>query len=201
MGYHQAGWEVVGVDIAPQPNYPFRFHMADAMAYPLDGFDAVHASPPCQNYTAYNRRPDHVRAVAHLVGPVRDRLRSWGGPYVIENVPGAPLENPVTLCGSMFELDVRRHRIFEVWPTPPPQPACRHDRQAPRFAPASNRTNLRRTVEVGSSRIPMAVQKRAMGIDWMIREELTQAIPPAYTRWVGQHLRCSRIRTADTSMN
>ena len=99
MGYHRAGFEVVGIDIAPQPNYPFEFVQADAMEFPLDGFDAIHASPPCQAYTAL-ATGKHPR----LIEPMRERLASSGVPWVIENVVGAPLRQPVLLCGSMFGL-------------------------------------------------------------------------------------------------
>ena len=188
MGYHRAGFEVVGVDIKPQPNYPFGFHQADAVDFPLDGFDAVHASPPCQSYTAYRRRGAGVGdGYPQLIAPIRDKLRASGLPYVIENVPGAPLDGPITLCGSSFGLDVRRHRLFEsnIALTAPP---CDHGWQTPRFPPATNRTNLRRTVEVGVWRIPLDVQRAAMGIDWMELRELTEAIPPAYTELIGAQL-------------
>lgn len=103
----------------------------------------------------------------------------------MENVPGAPLRSPITLCGSMFGLDVRRHRHFET-SYPLQQPRCLHQKQTPRFPPATNRTNLRSTVEVGVWRIPLDVQQRAMGIDWMPVEKLSQAIPPAYSEWLAQ---------------
>lgn len=189
MGYHRAGFEVVGVDIDPQPNYPFEFHQADALTFPLEGFDAIHASPPCQAFTAYKRRPNHVPEYPNLIADVRARLVASGVPYVIENIPGARAEliDPVQLCGSSFGLDVRRHRLFEsnVPMTPPP---CDHSWQTPRFPPATNRTNLRRTVEVGVWRIPLAVQQKAMEIDWMTLKELSEAIPPAYTEWIGAAL-------------
>jgi DNA (cytosine-5)-methyltransferase 1 len=112
VGYHRAGFEVVGVDLHPQPHYPFEFHQADAMTYPLDGFDAIHASPPCQAYSVANNihgRADHPM----LIPSVRERLLATGLPYVIENVPRGPLINPVTLCGLTFGLNVKRHRLFE----------------------------------------------------------------------------------------
>lgn len=116
---------------------------------------------------------------------MRAALRATGRPYVIENVPGAPLESPIVLCGSMFGLDVRRHRMFET-SFPVLAPECRHETQAARFAPATNRTNLRRTVGVGVWRIPLEVQQRAMGIDWMSLEKLSQAIPPAYSEFLAR---------------
>lgn len=188
MGYHRAGFEVVGVDIDPQPRYPFEFHQADAMTFPLEGFDAIHASPPCQAFTAYRRRGAGVGdGYPNLIVDVRHRLLRTLRPYVIENVPGAPLLNPIQLCGSGVGLDVRRHRLFEsnqpLWALP-----CVHGWQTPRFQPATNRANLRRTVEVGVWRIPLSAQQAAMGIDWMTLEELTEAIPPAYTEHIGGQL-------------
>jgi len=124
MGLYRAGFDVVGVDIIPQPNYPFMFFQADALTFPLGNADFIWASPPCQGFTAYKRRKNHVRPRENLIPAVRDRLR--GRTHAIENVPGAPLENPTMLCGSMFGLDVRRHRLFETnFPvnTPPLQPS------------------------------------------------------------------------------
>jgi DNA (cytosine-5)-methyltransferase 1 len=188
MGYHRAGFDVVGVDINPQPRYPFEFVHGDAMTYPLDGFDVIHASPPCQAFTAYRRRGAGVGAAAlDLIAATRNRLQASRVPYVVENVPGAPLRNPVTLCGSSFGLDVRRHRLFES-NIALLTPACRHDLQTPRFPSATNRRNLRSTVEVGVWRIPLEVQSAAMGVDWMRLDELTLAIPPAYTEHIGAQL-------------
>jgi DNA (cytosine-5)-methyltransferase 1 len=197
MGYHRAGFEVVGVDIRKQPHYPFEFMRGGALAT-LDAllaldigsrFDAIHASPPCQFGTAYKRRPGHVKDSPNLIAVTRLRLRETGLPYVIENnwVNRRHLHDPVRLCGSAFGLDVQRHRAFEsnVSLLPPP---CDHSWQTPRFAHATNRTNLRRTVEVGVWRIPLPVQQAAMGIDWMDLGELSEAIPPAYTEWIGRQL-------------
>jgi DNA (cytosine-5)-methyltransferase 1 len=195
-GYARAGFEIVGVDIKPQPHYPFDFIQMDALEY-LDSrgwrvaaaFEAIHASPPCQFGTAYRRRPDHVRPSPNLVHPVRQRLEATGLPHVIEQpwVNRRELWSPVRMCGSSFRLDVQRHRAFETnfGILPPP---CDHSWQTPRFPHATNRTNLRRTVEVGVWRIPLDVQQRAMGIDWMTREELSEAIPPAYTEHIGRML-------------
>lgn len=186
MGLHRAGFEVVGVDIKPQPNYPFKFVQADALdAHEVGDVDFVWASPPCQAFTAYKRRPAHVKHRPNLIPHTRALLRRSGVPHVIENVPGAPLVNAVTLCGSSFGLDVRRHRIFEASFQITP-PACNHASQTPRFPPATNRKNLRRTVEVGVWRIPLATQQRAMGIDWMTLEELSESIPPAYSEFIAR---------------
>jgi DNA (cytosine-5)-methyltransferase 1 len=189
VGYQAAGFHVTGVDIDPQPNYcGDRFIQADALDFDLAGFDAVHASPPCQAFTAYRRRGDGVGdGYPDLIAPVRARIEAWGGPWVMENVAGAPLRDPVMLCGSSFGLDVRRHRFFEsnvaLWSAP-----CDHASQAPRFPCATNRTNLRRTVEIGVWRIPLAVQRKAMGVGWMTLAELTEAVPPAYTEFLGGQL-------------
>lgn len=192
MGYHRAGFEVVGVDIAAQPRYPFEFHQADALDYLAahgHEFDAVHASPPCQTFTAYGRSDTKGwrERYADFLEPTQDALRALGVPYVIENVVGAPLLDPFMLCGSSFGLNVRRHRLFET-SFPMLTPPCDHSWQTPRFAPASNRTNLRSTVEVGVWRIPLGTQREAMGIDWMELRELSEAIPPAFTEYIGSNL-------------
>jgi DNA (cytosine-5)-methyltransferase 1 len=202
MGYHRAGFDVVGVDINPQPRYPFEFHQADALTFELDGYDAIHASPPCQAWSAggtiwTNRLP----AGRHpdLIEPIRVRLLEAGVPYVIENVERAPLRNAVTLCGSSFGLAVRRHRLFEcsfpimVYP-------CDDHRTF--TVSVFGGGALSRTPRGGASRPagttqhPMQARwhirheevKVAMGIDWMTRDELSQAIPPAYTEYIGHYL-------------
>ena len=111
-GYANAGFDVVGVDVEPQPHYPYEFHQSDALSFPFDGFDAIHASPPCQGYSV-TRAMHQGKQHPMLIESTRARLVSSGLPYVIENVPGAPLQNPVTLCGEMFGLRVIRHRLFE----------------------------------------------------------------------------------------
>ncbi len=195
MGYHRAGFDVIGIDIEPQPNYPFEFIQADALGTVtkavLRRAEAVHASPPCQFATAYRRRQGVATAARSLIGPTRRLLEAIGRPYVIENVDQAAaraeLRDPIRLCGSSFGLDVRRHRLFETsWPATPVE--CDHSWQTPRFPPATNRTNLRSTVEVGVWRIPLDVQQAAMDIDWMTLPELSQAIPPAYTEHIGRQL-------------
>lgn len=185
MGYHRAGFEVVGVDIIPQPRYPFEFHQADAMTYPLEGFDAIHASPPCQAYSAMSRcRPGLAAAYPDLVASTRGRLQRAGVPWVIENVPGAPLEAPTLLCGQMFGLPLYRHRLFEAnWPLPlilHPAHAIPTSR-AGHWEPGT-------IINVAGNTSPIALAREAMGIDWMRRAELAEAIPPAYTEWVGRCL-------------
>jgi DNA (cytosine-5)-methyltransferase 1 len=194
MGYHRAGFDVIGVDLEPQPDYPFEFVQADVLELDPDWlatFDAIHASPPCQWATAYGRRTGVAVDAVNLIPPTRRLLELAGRPYVIENVDTKPvraeLRNPIRLCGSSFGLDVRRHRLFES-NVPLIAPPCDHGWQTPRFPQATNRTNLRSTVEVGVYRIPLDVQRQAMGIDWMPLDRLSQAIPPAYTEHIGRQL-------------
>jgi DNA (cytosine-5)-methyltransferase 1 len=192
VGYHRAGFDVVGVDIAPQPNYPFEFHQADALTFPLDGFDAIHASPPCQHYSTVSGRSRKGQRAEYpdLVEPTRQRLEASGVPWVMENVIGAPLDQPLILCGSSFGLDVRRHRLFETgrWMVPL-VPPCAHHWQKPRFRSLDSRQKtLASVIGVhGHSNYAgeFALRCKAMGIDWMTPHELTQAIPPAYTQFIG----------------
>jgi DNA (cytosine-5)-methyltransferase 1 len=185
VGYHRAGFDVVGVDIVEQPRYPFEHHVADAMTFPIDGFDAIHASPPCQAYirgglTANDgRHPD-------LLPPIRERLQASGVPWVIENVPGAPMRPDIVLCGSMFGLEVRRHRWFESNANLPPwTPPCDHTRPV-----AGVYGNPHGANGAAPGMLPgdLATWSRAMGIDWMTTAELANAIPPAYTEHVGRLL-------------
>lgn len=197
MGYHRAGFEVVGVDINPQPNYPFEFHQADAMTFDLSGFDAIHASPPCQGYSTQTAdRSKHPR----LIAAIRERLIASGLPYVIENVEGArsDLVDPVRLCGSSFGLDVRRHRYFETnWDLK--GAPCKHETQTPRFQSLDRSMVLagRLASVVGvHGHINYAgefeLRQRAMGIDWMTNDELVEAIPPAYAHFIGEQLMAGR---------
>lgn len=198
MGYHRAGFEVVGVDINPQPHYPFEFHQADAMAVPLDGFDAIHASPVCKAFSRITRTARTAPVHPDQITPLRPRLIASGLPYVIENVPGAPLVQPVMLCGSMFDLDVQRHRLFESnWGLRDHHWPCRHAIWTPRFHP--NRSarkkggrKARVIVVAGHGNDGpggrVADWREAMGIEWMTRDELAQAIPPAYTEFIGGQL-------------
>jgi DNA (cytosine-5)-methyltransferase 1 len=193
MGYSRAGFEVVGVDIRPQPDYPFEFYQADAMTYPLDGFDVIHASPPCQAYSrtrVLNVGSDHP----DLLGAVQSRLA--GVPYVIENVVGAPIANPLMLCGSMFGLRVRRHRLFEssafLWGPPP----CRHAEQEGVLVgvygasdgahePGFKHPGLRR----GPRQATTAEAREVMGMPWVRqRHGLIEAVPPTFTEFIGRQL-------------
>lgn len=187
MGYHRAGFSVIGVDIAPQPHYPFTFIQGDALAFPLKGFDAIHASPPCQRWSP--RTKDRKRH-PDLIAPLRPLLLASGLPYVIENVPRAPLTGPV-LCGSSFGLSVERHRRFET-NFPLMVPPCAHGQQPRRFRIYDHgRWYLSRVAHVAGNGGGKADEQwpSAMGIAWMDRRELVEAIPPAYTEHIGWYLR------------
>jgi DNA (cytosine-5)-methyltransferase 1 len=197
-GYQQAGFYVVGVDNRPQPHYiGDEFYQADAFEFletqDLTRFAAIHASPPCQVYSITRNlktsRSNHPDLVAHT----REKLQAIGLPFIIENVPGAPLINPLMLCGSMFGLGVIRHRLFEsnpvIWFAPM---MCRHSRVLPmwwksrRKALAQGKTF--EYITVAGKSFLMHEAKTAMGIDWMTREGIAQAIPPAYTEFIGRQL-------------
>lgn len=184
MGYHRAGFEVVGVDVKAQPRYPFTFHQADALTFPLDGFDAIHASPPCQAYIRSGTVAKHRHP--RLLEPVRERLVSSGLPYVIENVPGAPMRSDVILCGSMFGLAVRRHRWFETnVPMSPFTLSCDHSRPV---TGVYGNPHGKRGAAAGMLPSDLKTWSRAMGIDWMTAREIALAIPPAYTEFIGYQL-------------
>lgn len=206
VGYHRAGFDVVGVDIAPQKNYPFSFAQDDALAYVTDEvmpaladgvewFDAIHASPPCQAYSMANNvwKRDHPR----LIEATREALIATGLPYVIENVEGARkhLVNPYMICGLALGLNVKRHRLFEtnfpllVPSCPPGHPGdwllvwghtVQERGHVVRRGPTGNTTHRK---HVGTDR-----GREAMGIDWMTRDELSESIPPAYTELIGHEL-------------
>ena len=186
MGYHRAGFDVVGVDIEPQPRYPFEFVQADAMTYPLAGFDAYHASPPCQDHMKSRMRQQQEHGTGWMLAATRERFRATGVPWVLENVPGAPMRVDYQLCGCMFGLAVERERWFELGQQPvfELRPPCYH---------AEPVVNPMRTKHGPwyrqHGRIPTRDEvAAAMGIDWMRGEEIKQAIPPAYTEYIGRAL-------------
>lgn len=208
VGYDLAGFDVIGVDIDPQPNYLFRFIQGDAIdvleEVARNGYigwsgrrrvvEAIHASPPCQGYSDLKHRTG--KEYPMLVEPVRELLLEAGLPYVIENVEGAPLDNPLVLCGTMFPaLRVLRHRLFESnvdlkapRPCQKPHPLVfTHDKRKAHYGRLNQDTSY---VQVtGGGNCSIANAKAAMGIDWMTKNELNEAIPPAYTHWVGTFLR------------
>jgi hypothetical protein len=187
MGYHRAfpDAEIVGVDINPQPRYPFTFVQADAMTYPLDGFDFIHASPPCQHYsiaTPHARRDNHP----DLLAATRERLIASGALWVIENVPGAPMRADFSICGCQVGLELRRRRLFETsWQHFQMASPCHHT--GPVVSVVGHGTPSWVREQLGYN--PTIQNYRdAMGIDWMNRNELSQAIPPAYTEHIGNAL-------------
>jgi DNA (cytosine-5)-methyltransferase 1 len=188
MGYSQAGFtEIVGVDIHSMPNYPFYFVQGDALEPPvrLEDFDLIHASPPCQRWAGgfvknRERHPD-------LIGHTRALLVAAGQSYVIENVQRAPLLNPVMICGGAVgcygpELQLHRHRMFEAnWPFF--GASCMRPRRLTvsvvgNGTPSGNRKTIGRNPSI-------AEKREVMGINWMTRAELSEAVPPAYTRFIG----------------
>ena len=204
MGYHRAGFEVVGVDIDPQPHFPFEFHQGDALTYPLKGFDAYHASPPCQfGSIACARWRNQGYKYENLIPQVRERLLATGKPYVIENVTGSKrfLRYPILLCGLSFGLKVVRHRWFECYPfilSPGHSYGQCHGAVTKKIAindPAGHGMpgHTYRALTVAghggnSQSFRWQDWQEAMKIDWMTKEELTQAIPPAYTEFIGKYL-------------
>lgn len=199
VGYAQAGFEVVGVDIKPQPHYPYEFHQADALTFPLDGFDVIHASPPCPRYTSITALSGNRDKHPDLLATVREMLQMTGKSYVIENVTGAPFEQGVMLCGSMFDLRIRRHRCFEsnlLLMAPGP---CRHRGDIMSIHGAHTRDYIGKVLVINDKwqqsrkwrpiNVPKERGMEAMGITWaMTQDELSNAIPPAYTRWIGAQL-------------
>lgn len=205
VGYHRAGFEVVGVDLVHQPNYPFEFWQLDALdvldwlltgrwqRYPRSEIAAVHASPPCQGYSRMRHLPWlRDRDYPMLIDPVRAALHELGLPFVIENVEDAPLDPSIVLCGRMFGLPLYRHRRFELshWMLAPGHP--RHEEVIFKGRLLNSRYSSNGSGVIGvvgnTSGVRIEHARRAMGIDWMARDELTQAIPPAYTEFVGQQL-------------
>jgi DNA (cytosine-5)-methyltransferase 1 len=198
MGYYRAGFDVIGVDIVARPKYPFLFIQADALAPPvnLSAFDAIHASPPCQAFSSATRNDlDYP----NLVDPTRQMLMSSGLPWVIENVPGAPMNAPhslfdpseslITLCGSMFDEllpRLHRHRMFES-NVPLRSPGrCRHDltRDVLSVVGHGEQGESHRRGEYWG----IEARRQAMGIDWTSREGLSEAIPPTYTEHIGEQM-------------
>jgi hypothetical protein len=181
-GYQQAGFYVVGVDHEPQPHYcGDEFIQADAMTFPLDGFDAIHASPPCQRYANVTAWRGVLTDHPDLLPPTRARLQAFATvPWIIENVPEAPLRRDFLLCGSMFGLKIKRHRAFETsWHGFGFALACWHP---PGLLPFMHKNER--------------AFANAMGCTWMSKEEARDAIPPAYTEYLGREL-LAQLAAAD----
>lgn len=186
MGYYRAGFDVVGVDLHPMPRYPFEFHQADAMTFPLDGFDAIHASPPCQDHML-TPHPSH--GTGWLLDATRERLVAHGAPWVIENVPGAArhgLRADFKLCGCMFGLKLRRLRLFETsWQGFDLMRPCLHLGPVVSVVGRGTPSWVRQQLGFNPT---IHDYREAMGINWMNRNELSQSIPPAYTEYIGRQL-------------
>lgn len=196
VGYDRAGFDVIGIDIELHADYPFPMIVGDAMEYLTDAdflaqFDLAHASPPCPRYSvatpaaARDSHPD-------LIGPVRDALKAWGGTYVIENVPGAPLDHPVMLCGSAFGLRVRWHLLFESNAFLM-SPGCYHDGRPVVGVYGDHADRKQHLRPDGTARGTKATSvtdaQDALGISWMARwEDLADAIPPSYTEHIGTQI-------------
>lgn len=207
-GYARAGFGVIGVDIEPQPNYPFEFIQADALDIDLRKFgaDALAASPPCQRFSDLAKRNKNGHEWPDLIAPMRRKLIASGLPYAMENVDGAPLLNPVVLCGTMFPgLRVLRHRGFEVNFDLTAPPHRKHpkvhtfDKRKSHFGKTDE---MRDFVQVtGGGNCRLAAARDAMGIDWMTKSEINEAIPPAYTEHVGRalmkHLKVPILQAAE----
>ena len=172
-GYQRAGYDVIGVDISPQKHYPGVFRLADALAVvgEYGWVDAVHASPPCQHYAAVTSWRGNQADHPDLVDATRDALVALGRPWIIENVPEAPLRNPTILCGSHFGLPVRRHRAFETSFLLDAPPACCH-----------------RPTDLAFMHKGERAYADAMECNWMTSHEGREAIPPAYTEWIGRQI-------------
>jgi DNA (cytosine-5)-methyltransferase 1 len=193
-GYHDAGFDVTGVDIAPQPHYPFDFIQADAVTFPLGGYDAYHASPPCQGYSHMSScRPGLAGEYPQLIDVIRPRLIASGRPWVIENVEGSGLAvqddlfgaSGLVLCGTMFGLRLYRHRLFETSASVRPPHHPRH------LIPASKAGHWEHgtIISVAGNCSPIALAREAMGgIGWMTRDELAESIPPQYAEYLGRAL-------------
>lgn len=190
MGLHRTGFEVVGVDLAKQPHYPFTFIRGDALEASIKGFDFIWASPPCQCYSASTKAlRNEGREYPDLIEPTRAKLIASGKPYIIENVVGAPLRNTTMLCGTMFGLKLLRHRLFETsWPIPALTLSCSHQGdEIPVYGHGTPSWHKHRNGREGRGNYSTAEKRIAMGIDWMTLDELSQAIPPAYSEWLARH--------------
>lgn len=191
MGIHRAGYDVSGVDVKPQPDYPFKFFLGNALTFDLKGYDFVWASPPCQNSSRMSGcRKGLADKYEQLIPLVRATLKSWGGPYIIENVIGAPLENPVMLCGAMFGLRTYRHRLFESnmkLITPDHPSHIIPSSKAGHWKPGT-------FISVAGHCAPIKMAREAMGIDWMSRENLAEAIPPIFAEYLSKQILQSIVR-------
>jgi DNA (cytosine-5)-methyltransferase 1 len=197
MGFHNAGFNVVGVDTEPQTNYPFEFIQGDALAFMRaiisngmrlpDGraVDAVNASPPCQRWSQMSTcRPGLAESYPDLIEPTRALLVDSGAPYVMENVPRAPLRDPVMLCGHMFGRELYRHRMFESNVRIPQPMHVAHTKSASKAGHWTPGT----VMSISGHVHPIAHAREIMEIDWTNRDELGEAVPPYYTEYLGRYV-------------
>jgi len=186
-GLQLAGFHVTGVDVVASPRYcGDAFVQADALEVDLDGYDFIWASPVCKRYSVFARNIGTAHRHPDQIAPLRARLKASGALWCIENVPGAPLRASFVLCGTMFSLPLIRHRLFETSFTPPLEllPPCVHrGDEIPVYGNGTSRWHLERF----GRGVTLAEKRAAMGIDWMSRDELSQAIPPVYARFIGEH--------------
>lgn len=192
MGLHRAGFDVIGVDVKRHKNYPFEFIQTDALGYAIPPDAAfAWASPPCQPFSDLAKRNGNADDWPDLIEPMRKKLLVWGGPFTIENVDGAPLRRDLVLCGTMFPgLRVLRHRLFECnfpikQPPHGPHPKVHtFDKGKSHYGKTNE---WRDFVQVtGGGNCTLAAARDAMGIDWMTKEEINEAIPPAYAEYIGR---------------
>ena len=189
MGYYLAGFDVFGVDIAPQPRYPFAFVEADALEFLTEfgqDFDIIHASPPCQGYshlTPAKSKGNYEK----MIPAVRELCKASGKPYVIENVAGAKkeLKTPMMLCGSMFGLRTQRHRFFETSFQVEAPAKCDHS-EIPLLVTTASKASRELRFKMGMKPKTVKNAPEAYGISWMRFAELKEAIPPAYTKYIGE---------------
>jgi DNA (cytosine-5)-methyltransferase 1 len=189
VGFARAGFEVEGVDIDAQPHYPFTFYQADALVFPLSGYDVIHVSPPCQGYSTISAcRPGTQDKYERLIDAFRDRFQAAGKLYVIENVPAARrfMCQPILLCGEMFGLRTYRHRLFESNVS---LVAPLHPRHVLPAAKTSKIPEYGQYWSIAGKFGGVQRAREAMGIDWeMTDKELANAIPPVYAEWIGRQL-------------
>jgi DNA (cytosine-5)-methyltransferase 1 len=189
FGYEQAGFEVVGVDIDPQPKYRGNFVQADAIEYlkaNWQNFDAIHASPPCQRYSTSSMQFRLTGKVyPDLIEATRIELIKTGKPYIIENVPKSPLINPIELCGTMFGLRTYRHRLFEsnIELTVP-----LHPKHVNKNAPMGRRAKPNEFIQYVGHFSGVRIVGEMTGLTWLGQYELAQSIPPAYTKFIGEQM-------------
>jgi DNA (cytosine-5)-methyltransferase 1 len=198
MGYYDAGFDVTGVDIVPRLSYPFEFIQADAIEVLadhtfLDGFDVVHASPPCQRYSVAASAWGNADTHPDLVPPTRDLLRAWGGHYLIENVPTAPMIDPVLICGWAMGLKhIKRHRLFETdMPLMSPGCLCPVGDSVSVFGHSGEDRRKSTLAANGGLRghVPLAEVRELMGVPWIAnRDAVSESIPPAYTQYLGEQV-------------